>query len=417
MGYSRHEYVGRTFRELTAPEDLRLEDEKLAALLSGEIESYVLEKRLISKSGAPVWVRITSSLVHDQHNVGIYRSSVIEDVTESRRSRIEVAQLAAIVEASADGLVSSGLDGTVQTWNPGAEALFGYTASEIIGRPLADLVPPDQMAEMRSDLIKVSLGETVKREGMRRHKDGRLVQILTTASPITNSSKVKAVSVAMEDISERKLREAQINLLNRELAHRVKNTLAVTQSLANQTLRNNTTAEGFRRAFQGRLQALAAATDMLTENNWGVLEFSELVNRLESVFGTASGKLCKSGPQVKLSNDLSVPLALALHELGTNASKYGAWSIDEGHVKLIWCVQTDAEKNNLSIRWSEHGGPPVRTPGSRGFGTILIERTIPNAVVKQCFDDTGLVCSIELDLGRPQGEQENSRLSARPERI
>ena len=406
LGFRRQEYVGRTFRELTEPEDLRLEEDKLVALLSGEIESYVLEKRLISKSGAHVWVRITSSLVHDQQSVGIYRSSVIEDVTESRRSRIEVAQLAAIVEASADGLVSASLDGSIQTWNPGAEALFGYTAAEIIGRPLADLVPPDQMHELRSDLTKVSLGETVKREGTRRHKDGHFVQILTTASPMTNSGKVNALSVAMEDISERKQREAQVNLLNRELAHRVKNTLAVTQSLANQTLRNNTTAEGFRRAFQGRLQALAAATDMLTENDWGVLEFSELVNRLENVFGTAPGKLRKSGPRVNLPSDLSVPLALALHELGTNALKYGAWSVDEGHVELVWGVQKDAVTSQLSIRWSEHGGPVVRTLGSKGFGTVLIERTIPGAVVKQSFDEPGLLCIIELDLGHRAGAEE-----------
>lgn len=400
LGYTREECLSKTFKILTHPDDWRAEEDLIASLTKNELPHYELEKRLIAKDGTPKWVRVTSSMVRDEYGEPLHRISVIEDVTERRRAREAAARLGAIVQASQDAMISASLDGIIETWNPGAESLFGYPEAEIVGQSLDLLVPADRKQELRVKLETAAQGKILKVETVRLHKDGTPIDVTSTASPImTAKGIVSSLSVTMEDIRERKGREAQVLLLNRELAHRVKNTLAVIQSIASQTLRSTPGPEEFRIAFQGRLQALAAANDLLIQTNWQGSELSDFVSRqLAPLMPRTPRKLVKTGPVVRLPPDFLIPIGLALHELGTNAVKYGAWSTDTGQVQVTWSIERTGDERRLVLTWTEAGGPPVSPPVRRGFGTTIIERGIPNATIERTFATTGVVCKIDIPL-------------------
>lgn len=401
LGYTREECMQKDFKFQTHPDDRPAVDGMIADLLSGKVEHFAIEKRLISKSGEPVWVHVTSSIVRGTDGQPLYRSSVVEDIRERRKSREAAARLASIVQASPDAMISTCLEGNIETWNAGAERLFGYTAEEITGKPLMLLVPQDRKDEYDVNLAAISTGAVVNIETVRRHKDGTRIDVSLAAAMIIADGHHRSISITMEDIRGRKRRESHIILLNRELAHRVKNTLAVVQSIANQTVRSTPDPHRFRLAFQGRLQSLAAANDLLVQTSWGGLELSDFIERqLAPLMPRNTMQLSKDGPTVTVPADLSIPLGLALHELGTNSIKYGAWSNPGGKVAITWKLAAeDADGGQrLVLSWTELNGPPVATPTRSGFGTLLIERGIPGARVTRRFERSGVECTIDLPM-------------------
>lgn len=206
------------------------------------------------------------------------------------------------------------------------------------------------------------------------------------------------------DITDRKREETQRELLLAELNHRVKNTLAVVQGLAFQTFRQ--TEAPARRAFEGRLLALARAHDLLTRSHWDSTSLQQLaVDALQP--GRLDGqRISASGPLIRLAPHAALSIALALHELFTNALKYGALSNDTGGVRLVW--REMAEEGKLHIEWREHGGPPVARPAHRGFGSLLLQQTLAhdlNGKVDLSFDPAGVVCHIEMPLPQSGGQQ------------
>ncbi len=405
VGYTRKECLEKTFKAITHPDDWNAEDDLIAKLLNNELSHYQLEKRLITSSGNQIWVRVTSAAVRDLEGQPLYRTSVVEDVTERRKARQAAARLAAIVQASPDALVSVSPIGQIETWNPGAEKLFGYTAEEMIGMPLSLLVSSEHFDELSTDIAAAMRGETLNTETVRRHRDGTLIGVSLAATPIVSNGRITSVSVTMEDIRDRKRRENHILLLNRELAHRVKNTLAVVQSITNQTIRSSPDPEKFRVAFQGRLQVLAAANDLLMNTNWDGADAADFIDKhLAALMSRNSAQLRKQGPKVAIPAELSIPLGLTLHELGTNAIKYGAWSMPGGQVDLTWELKNSngSGERRLFITWKEHNGPVVIEPVHRGFGATLIERGIPDAKVERFFSPDGLTCTIDLPLPQPQ---------------
>ena len=335
LGYTREECLEKSFNVFTHPDDIPSEEALVAKLLSGEIPHYELEKRLLTKSGAPVWVQVTSAVVRDDAGKPLYRTAVVENITERRRAREAAARLASIVQSSQDAIISTSLSGNIETWNPGAEKLFGYTAEEAIGQSISILFVKERAKEFSDNLAAVRRDETLNFEDARRHKDGSPIEVSVTATPIKTHGEITSMSVTMEDIRDRKRREAHILLLNRELAHRVKNTMAVIQSIANQTMRSTSDPRAFRVAFQGRLQALSAANDLLMQTSWGGADLRDFVDRsLAPLITRSSAQLNKDGPSVTIPAETSVHLGLALHELGTNALKSGAWSMPGGQVQL-----------------------------------------------------------------------------------
>jgi PAS domain S-box-containing protein len=204
------------------------------------------------------------------------------------------------------------------------------------------------------------------------------------------------------DITERKLWEERQRLLMNELNHRVKNTLAVVQGLAHQTFRGGASIEDARPIFEARLAALSATHDLLTRRSWEAAPLRQIVEA--SVLGTAGANAARvriAGPDVSLAPQAAVSFALAVHELSTNAVKYGALSNDTGEVAVSWQVEAAPEGRRLSFHWQERGGPQVAEPGRRGFGSRMIQdalaRELGGEVVLD-FPPEGLVCMIQAPL-------------------
>jgi PAS domain S-box-containing protein len=202
------------------------------------------------------------------------------------------------------------------------------------------------------------------------------------------------------DITDRERADAQRELLVAELNHRVKNTLAVVQSIAYQTFRSAASPDALR-AFEGRLMALSAAHNLLTQSHWESAPLHDLVaDTLQTRADKQRARF--SGPHVLLPPKHAIAIAMILHELGTNALKYGALSNDQGQVALEWCLRNDGSM--LDLLWREQGGPPVAPPTRRGFGSVLLERMLDrdlNGKLVLDFHPDGVQCRITTPLAGP----------------
>lgn len=200
------------------------------------------------------------------------------------------------------------------------------------------------------------------------------------------------------DISTERAADKRQLLLLHELSHRVKNTLAIIQGISRQSFKSGDDLDEARAKFEGRIQALAAAHTLLTQAGWRSISVSELVNlTLEPFLGASSSRLTLVGPETRVQSSQAVTLSLALHELATNAVKYGALSAPEGRVEIRWDLRDTPEGARLEMRWREMGGPAVRPPRSRGFGSRLLERALAaelGGAVQLRFEPAGLVCTI-----------------------
>jgi two-component sensor histidine kinase len=204
----------------------------------------------------------------------------------------------------------------------------------------------------------------------------------------------------VQDISERKRHEQHLRLLINELNHRVKNTLAMVQSIAGQTLRYSRDPEDARARFDERLVALAAAHDTLTKENWESAVLSEIVENTIAPHGSAL-RFSIEGPQIRVAPKAALTLAMALHELCTNAVKYGALSNPKGKVSIVWAVAGKKGARELRLRWQEEDGPLVSRPGRRGFGSRLIEQSLGqdlNGEVQIDYAPQGVICTIRAPL-------------------
>jgi two-component sensor histidine kinase len=188
-------------------------------------------------------------------------------------------------------------------------------------------------------------------------------------------------------------------LLIDELNHRVKNTLATVQSISAQTLRTSDTKEGAQDALEKRLLALSRAHDVLTRESWDGADLVEVIEKaLEPYQTLGESRVHITGPHVRVTPRMSLALAMAMHELATNAVKYGALANKTGTIEVSWRVQNGAAPPRLTLRWTEAGGPPVIPPRRRGFGSRLIERSLANDLdgqVEIAFAPTGVVCTVD----------------------
>jgi two-component sensor histidine kinase len=183
------------------------------------------------------------------------------------------------------------------------------------------------------------------------------------------------------------------------LNHRVKNTLATVQSIAAQTLRAAETTAEAREALEMRLLALSRAHDVLTRESWEGADLVEVIEKaLEPYQSSGESRVHITGPHVRVTPRMSLALAMAMHELATNAVKYGALANKTGTIEVSWSVQNGTAPPRLALRWTEAGGPPVVVPQRRGFGSRLIERTLAHDLdgqVEIAFPPTGVVCTVD----------------------
>jgi PAS domain S-box-containing protein len=335
----------------------------------------------------------------DSTGVLIGAVNMLVDISDRKRADIHAQQLASIVETSDDAIVSKDLNGIITSWNGGAERLFGYTAAEVLGKPVTLLIPPDRHSEEPEILERIRRGKRVDHyETVRRRKDGGLLDISLSVSPLKDADgKIVGASKIARDITERKRAHERQKLVVSEMKHRMKNSLATIQAIATQTLNQN--AEE-RDAFIARLHALDRAHDLLTSETWDRAPLSAVVNRaLEPFQQQHRERIIVDGPgHLWLDSSKGVMVAMVIHELATNAVKYGALSNGCGQVRLTW--DRPCQPNLLKLVWQEDGGPQVNPPRQKGFGSHLIERAFGGQLgdAKLLFNPPGLTCTLEIAL-------------------
>jgi two-component sensor histidine kinase len=235
-------------------------------------------------------------------------------------------------------------------------------------------------------------------------KDNRVIWLSVRSSPVRDEGdKLRYVVRVVQDITERKAAEQRQKLLMDELNHRVKNTLATVQSLASQTARGAHTPAAFRERFEGRLIALSKAHDQLTIHHWESADLRELLSgSLAPYAGGGSERVVLRGEDVILRPRAVLTLAMAVHELTTNAAKYGALSVPGGRIEINWQpVRAENGRPMLRISWIEQGGPLVAEPEQRGFGSKLIEGSVAaelGGTARLGFEAQGLRCEIVIPL-------------------
>jgi PAS domain S-box-containing protein len=429
FGYSGGEIVGKPILTLIPQERQHEETMILGKIRAGErLEHYETVRQ--RKDGTLIDVSITVSPILDENGKVIGASKIARDVSERRRIDAISRHFVAIVESSEDTIISKDLNGIIQSWNKAAERMFGYTADEIVGKPVLLLIPPERHHEEDVILSRIRGGDRVEHfETVRQRKDGGLVEISLTVSPVKDekgnvvgASKIaRDISeqkqaqhllevqrqrleelhrAAQTEIEERKRAEAARELLLHEIKHRVKNTLATVQAIATQTFREAPPSE--RKAFLERLQALAEAHDLLIQKNWVPANVQDTIDRAIAPFRDASAeRVAADGPAVDLPPNKALLVAMFLHELGTNAVKYGALSQAGGKVDLQWREAHEGDRSQLVIKWRESGGPPVAPPTRQGFGTRMIERalTADGGSATLDFNPEGLVCTMHMPIG------------------
>jgi two-component system, chemotaxis family, CheB/CheR fusion protein len=315
--------------------------------------------------------------------------NMLVDLSDRQQSEESARRLASIVQSSDDAIVSKDLRGIISSWNEGAERLFGYTAEEAIGKPVTIVIPADRAEEEAAILARLRRGERIDHfETVRRRKDGSLLEVSLTVSPIYGADgRVIGASKIARDITERKRAHEQHKLFLGEIMHRVKNTLAIVQAIAAQTLRRAPTEE--RDAFTARLHALGKAHD-LTSDSWDRTPLRVVIGSALMAF--QEQRFTLEGPEAYLNASRSLHMTLVLHELATNAVKYGALSNATGRVHLHW----RPEDGGLEVCWAETGGPVVVRPRRKGFGTLLIEHAFEGARFQ--YARTGLLCTFKVSL-------------------
>jgi PAS domain S-box-containing protein len=265
----------------------------------------------------------------------------------------------------------------VTSWNAAATRLFGYAPEQMIGQPITRIIPPELHTEEDRILALLRRGERIDHyETVRVAKDGRRIDVSLCVSPLRDKSgRVIGASKIARDITERKQAEMLQRLLVQELNHRVKNTLATIQAIANQSMRRARTPADFVKGFTGRIQALARTHDLLTQTRLQGAELMDLVRDQVLLGGREDRRVHLAGPTLMLDAKATMNLALVVHELATNARKYGALSGPNGRLSVSWETRANAERE-LVLEWRETGGGKVTVPRERGFGTTLIEQTL-----------------------------------------
>ncbi len=283
---------------------------------------------------------------------------------------------------------------------------WGVTEDGISSFSWEQTTHPDDMAAVGAAMMQ-AMAERRPCSIIGRYRsalDGAYHVLQTHAQPrLSSSGELLGMIGVNIDISERQRADAQRELLLAELNHRVKNTLAVVQAMAHQTFRSAGVAREPRQAFENRLMALAAAHNLLTASNWENAALADIARDTLNAGGAFKGRAEYAGPRVLLPPREALALAMALHELTTNAVKYGALSNDKGRVALVWSRgegQGQGKPSVLTIVWSENGGPVVEAPPQRrGFGSVLLERSLKEdlgGTVELDYRRDGLVCTIEL---------------------
>ncbi len=299
-----------------------------------------------------------------------------------------------IVDAANIGYWSRDLNSGIVTGSAECRRIFGFTENEPINfDQIVELIAiEDRMAVIQQTEAAFINGEPYSMEYRIINKAGETLWVETRAKALLGEN--PALVGVILDVTERKQNEADKALVTREISHRFKNSMAMVQSIANQTLRNASNSDEASKLFNERLHALAQAHDMLLQENWNGATIKQIADTaLEPFNRTFGNRIRISGPSLFVCDRITVSLSLGLYELATNAVKYGALSDEHGSIDFSWNVIIDNGEQKFHMQWVESGGPTVTRPSRRGFGQRLIRLVLAEELKARCdidFAPTGL---------------------------
>jgi PAS domain S-box-containing protein len=279
--------------------------------------------------------------------------------------------------------------------------MLGRGIEDILGHADEEILPPDSAAVIIALKHEALASGQPKRAEVAIQDGPRVRWNDLHIEPLRNDTgDIVGLTCASVDVTERKEGEAHLRLLMRELTHRSKNLLAVIQAMARQTARHAGSIDGFLSQFGARLQALAASHDLLIRESWYGASLNELIrSQLATYIDRGGGQVTVEGPAVALKPEAAQNLGLALHELVANAAHFGALSVANGRVSVIWGPDTLGDSHAIALDWREQFGPKVKPRRKRGFGSLVIERNLARAIDAQVamnFDPDGLHCRIVI---------------------
>lgn len=288
----------------------------------------------------------------------------------------------AIVESSDDAIIAKNLDGRITNWNQGAYRLFGYTSDEAIGQSIEMLIPQDRKDEEPGILSRIRSGERIEHyETIRRRKNGSLVEISLSVSPVRNrEGRIIGAAKIARDITDRRQAEAQKNLMIREMDHRIKNLFTLANCIVRLSSRSVKTSAELASVVSTRLSALAQAHALTVPDGFTYKQATTLhaliriiLSPYSSLDGSGRSSISIIGPDLSIADGAVTSFALMVHEFATNAAKYGALSSTEGRVEIT-CVKS---AKTFELTWDERNGPRIpHEPENSGFGTTLAKSTI-----------------------------------------
>lgn len=408
FGYDADEAVGQPITLLFPPDRLH-EEEEIQARLRRGVRIVNLQTVRYTKSGEAIDVSITVSPVRDAQGNIVGASTIMRDITAQKRAegalRESEQRLRAIIETAADGVITIDERGIVESVNPAAVRIFGYEPGAIIGQHVSVLMAEaddaDQSAAVpgafRVGGPRADAGEAVVHG---RRRDGSTFPMELAASETRLDDGRRIFTGLVRDITERVRHEQKMKLVMQELNHRVKNTLAVAASTADQTMRHTDTLEQFKEAYSERVQSMAKAHRLLTRTEWEGAELHDLLQTELAHRVARPEQIQLDGPTVILDPNVALAMHMVVHELSTNAVKYGALSTAQGRVDVQWsCTDEGDGDGRLTMRWIESGGPTVEPPDHSGFGTRVIRQTLQDELAGEAdmqFEPGGLKCTIQF---------------------
>jgi PAS domain S-box-containing protein len=384
VGYSEAELRGRTVFDITHPDDRDRTRELADRLSAGKSASFTLEKRYIRKDGTVVWGHTTVNVIPAEPGRPPCQISVIQDIDARKRAEQDLQtskdRLQLALDAAQLGSFDFDRGRRVLSWDKRCKEIFGIAADEVPIEEIVKRVHPDDV-EMVRTFIKTPLHAPEKPDAFEhrflRGGEIRWVEVHRLAYFVDAGQGLHAEHDVgtIQDITERKEREEKEQFLMREVNHRAKNMLSVVEAIAHQTAARS--PEDFIACFSDRIQALSASQDLLVRNEWKGVDMEDLVCAQIAHFADlVSSRIAMHGPRLRLQPASAQAIGLALHELATNAGKYGALSTDRGNVDINWGIDDDT----LTMSWTESAGPPVSEPRRRGFGTIVTKAMTERSV-------------------------------------
>jgi PAS domain S-box-containing protein len=396
-GYSRSDLeTGElTWRKMTPPEWMEVSEGQMMGLeQTGRIGPY--EQEYVHKDGSRSWMLLAGTELEDGTIVK-YCMDISDRIRAEEQVVAGLDQISDILESIADGFYAVDKDWRLTFVNRRSEELWGRPREEMLGKLLWDLFPGIDVQATRGYQLHVTAA--AERRPIREEFESVLLGCWVSLSIWPQRD--GGLSVYFRDISDRKRVEEERELLARELSHRVKNTLAVVQALAMQTRVREGSIDAYREAFVGRLQAMARAHNLLLEAQWRGTDLQNLVAQALEAYRVDHPEVVEAdGPSLSVTAKQALGLNLVLHELGTNAAKYGALSHHGGRLRVSWQIEQKPERR-VSLLWQERDGPPVVPPQEQGFGTRLIEQACSHELggtAELNYAPDGLVCKLVFPL-------------------